>query len=197
MYICEAAPLGDCSPASGVPGAKSSDCTSAPSLHSRLLCGANKQPGRSQVRPCSRQPLQDQCHSILYCLILWSHFISVSSVSVDVRVDVDPTRTSEAVKAKHVGYREAQQPVSTHDLPICQVLQTGRSLLQRHLAPTHLVPTGTDYITTSGKPCQVPYSEKSNSNADLECWRPTCASLQGACHVRHRCLLRSCLCAGN
>ena len=43
--------------------------------------------------------------------------MSVGSVSVDVRVDVDPTRTSEADMAKHVGYREALQPVSTCDLP--------------------------------------------------------------------------------
>ena len=54
---------------------------------------------------------------ILLGLIFWLHIVPVNSVSADVRVDVDPTRTSEAVTAKHVGYREALQPGNTYDLP--------------------------------------------------------------------------------
>ena len=54
---------------------------------------------------------------ILAGLILWLHVVPVNSASADVRVDVDPTRTSEAVTAKHVGYREALQPGNTYDLP--------------------------------------------------------------------------------
>ena len=56
---------------------------------------------------------------ILLGLIFWLHIVPVNSVSADVRVDVDPppTRTSEAVTAKHVGYREALQPGNTYDFP--------------------------------------------------------------------------------
>ena len=64
-YICEAAGLDDSSHTSGVPGDGFSDCTSTPYLRRRLLGGATQQPGRSQVRPRSRKPFQDQSHSSL------------------------------------------------------------------------------------------------------------------------------------
>ena len=118
--------------------------------------GSSVVPLNSRVGPKSDRArvslFRTRAIPLFYYLILWSHLISVGSVSVDVRVDVDPTRTSETDMAKHVGYREALQPVSTYDLPraaktvlsscICQVLPTGGSLLQRHRA------VGTDQCTS-------------------------------------------------
>ena len=57
--------------------------------------------------------------ALLVSLLLWSCSIPAQSVNVDVRVDVDPTRTSEAIAAKHVGFREAQPPLRVQDISSC------------------------------------------------------------------------------
>ena len=57
--------------------------------------------------------------TILFSLLLWSCIVPAQSVNVDVRVDVDPTRTSEAIAAKHVGSREAQPPLRVKDISSC------------------------------------------------------------------------------
>ncbi|CAE7338149.1 Pol [Symbiodinium sp. CCMP2592] len=55
----------------------------------------------------------------IFLVVLWSMFVPSQAAGTDVRVDVDPTRTSGANLAKHVGYREAQQPIHNHELNSC------------------------------------------------------------------------------
>ena len=55
----------------------------------------------------------------LICVLLWYCITPGGSVSVDVRVDVEHTRTSGAISAKHVGIREAQSPIRSRDISSC------------------------------------------------------------------------------
>ena len=161
--------------------------------------GSSVVPLNSRVGPKSDRArvslFRTRATPLFYYLILWSHLISVGSVSVDVRVDVDPTRTSETDMAKHVGYREALQPVSTYDLP-----RTAKRSYRRAYARScrqggafykgiaQLVQTSAHHIQNSRTSYQAPGSAESTANADLECGRPTCISLPRTSNVRHRCL---------
>ena len=132
---------------------------------------------------------------ILLGLIFWLHIVPVNSVSADVRVDVDPTRTSEAVTAKHVGYREALQPGNTYDLPRA-AKRSYRRAYARSCRQGGAFYKGVWRPHSWYRPVQIttrpvgttvrPHTNtKALRTLTWNGWRLTCTGVQRACHVRY------------
>ena len=92
-------------------------------LSSHTSSGSSSKSNSSRVGPKSdrtcRNPLRTRVATTLLHVLLWSRFNPGEAVGVDVRVDVDPTRTSGASSAKLVGFGEARSPIHNQDISSC------------------------------------------------------------------------------